>query len=291
MANTILMANDYMERPGVTVTGAGVASASMAVTNVLTPQPSEFCRFDDESDAYLVFSGIGSGATATYPPVLSDVDAPVAVFVGFTNCVTSNTIRIRAAVDEANLTANPDYDSGEIAFIDDPSKASGYYAREFPRGRHHLTYLPAGTLSEGSDSTWWRIDIIGGSEEDYIDVGVVSIGRPFLATNPIGNGWSFGGSPSWVGQTAMGGQRYRRSVAAPNVLEATFQMTTEEEAFSMHNLIRNRGEAKPMLAVISPGDDTKLMNLSAWGFMSATQPIAVPYHGLWQTTVRVEEMP
>lgn len=291
MANTILMANDYMERIGVTVTGAGVASASMAVTNVLTPQPSEFCRFDDESDAYLVFSGIGSASTVDYPPVLSDVDVPVAVFVGYTNCVNSNTIRIRAAVDEANLTANPDYDSGEIAFINDPSKTSGYYAREFPRGRHHLTYLPAGTFSEASGATWWRIDILGGSVEDYIDVGVVSIGRPFVAGNPIGNGWSFGSSSMWIGQTSMGGQKYRRSVASPNTLEANFQMTTEDEAFALHNLIRNRGEAKPMLCVIAPGDDTKLMNLSAWGFMSATSPIAVPYYGLWQTTIRVEEMP
>lgn len=286
MANTILVTHEGMEIEGTTVTGGTAASTSMALSNVLTVQPSEFARFQSDvaSETYFVIhTAIGAVSG----------ERPIAVFIGYSNVSSEATIQLRIADSEANLTSAPMY-SDTRTFWHEPAYGpftASTIIKPFPRGGHHLFVISADDAD--ADMRWWRIDIDdqGNNTDGWVQVGVINIGDVFEATNPINNGWSFGASPIWVGQTAMGGQRYRRSVAAPGVLEATWQMTSQAEANRLHNIVRNNAEAKAVLCVIDAEDDAGIMNNLAWGHMTATQPIAVPHYGLWQTTLRVEEMP
>lgn len=287
MANTILMTHEAIELEGTVISGGTAASSSMALENVLTVQPSEFARFvsDVAATTYFIIN-TALGAVGG--------ERSIAVFVGYSNVSARATIRLRVASSEANTTASPLYDTGVVNFWHDTSVGpftTTTYVKPFPRGGHHLFVIDAADADV--DMRWWRIDIDdeGENTDGWVQVGVINIGEVFAATNPINNGWSFGAAPIWVGQTAMGGQKYRRSVAAPGVVEATWQMTSQAEANRLHNIVRNNAESKAMLCVIDADDDTGIMNNLAWGHMTATQPIAVPHYGLWQTTIRVEEMP
>lgn len=288
MAATIILSNEWMEETGVTVSGGTVASSSMPLTNVLTPQPSEVCRFsnDTASNTYFVFHL----ASIVRIDGSAGVGIPHAVFVGYTNISGSGQIRIRAAESEADLTAAPVYDSGGVQFWHNAG-AGKDWARLFPRGVHHLQYEePIDQAATGPD--WWRVDIDDDTNPDgYVEVGVISIGNPIITPTPVMHGWNFGATRKVVGQSAMGGQIYRRGLQPQNTLEATFQVTDVEDALALHDFVRLRGEATANLMSMAADDEDLIMNQTVWGTISATNPIQVPYHGLWQMGVRAEEMP
>lgn len=273
MAETILVSNEALEVNGIVITGGPTVSASLGVENLLTRQPSEYLQFSsaDDADKYVV--------------VNFTADTPQIDTVALLYTTKFSHWRVRAANLEADLTSSPFYDSTVMA------ASSGGSPNE--RGQHLFHQIRPDGPGEPPSAIgvpWWRFDFQG--IEANGTAAVLVMGEALQAGLPIANGWSFGATNTFLSQTSMGGQVYRRRVSGTNYLEMTFQMDSYAEAAELHDSLRQRAEALPVFAVIDPDlTGEGFMNQMAWGTLTATSPVQVPVYGFWTCSVRVEELP
>jgi len=199
----------------------------------------------------------------------------------YTNATSAATWRIRGATSEANLTAAPGYDSGNIAHW--PAQTGlGDWA-----WTHAFKFL-----TTAQNYQWWRIDITDAANP----AGYYQASRLYIAAawQPSIN-ISFGASHGWVDPSEHGRSRAGQiAVREMNAYRAmNFQLRFQSEAQLFDNafrLDRLRGRRRDVLVIRDPDTTTRGMDWCICGIVTDVSPIAHPAFDIYEKSYRLEEL-
>jgi hypothetical protein len=193
------------------------------------------------------------------------------------------TWRIRGADTEADLTAAPGYDSGDVTMWPSTGRPSGW------------TKLTSLHLPDSAQTyRWWRIDITDAANPD----GFLDIGRLYIAAawQPLRN-LAFGWQLAWVDpseqQRSQGGAVYVRELPSYRRIDFELRYASEDDyydnGFELERLI---GRKKDILVVPDPAATKHLHRKMIYGVRGDVLPGAVNQSlNIYATKFSVEELP
>lgn len=201
--------------------------------------------------------------------------------------------RIRAAATEADLTAAPAYDSGDMPFRShqagfDATWASGVTDEE--EGALETNHFMKWFGQSVQTYRWWRVDIVDPNSV-YLDVGRLYISKAWQPETNYNYGASEGRiDPSRQGRTA-GGQV--QSVERPSYrfTEFTLSYASKDEMYkSAFDIERLRGTTRDVLLIPDPEDTAHLQRRILYGTMKGLQPIINSNFSIYDKSYRIEEI-
>lgn len=244
------------------VTGAAT-SGDLTITNLLTMQPGETCRFASLGSMYAEFD-FGSAVTLDY------------IWARSPNISSAGTVRLRMATSQANLTASPGYDPGAV---------TAWTATGSPTWPYHDTHI--NLLSNPQTYRWMRLDWADAANlAGYLDISRVYAGRAYQCPNGV-DLQSLGPTAPVLRVTGQGGQVYPVVRPAKNTTSFTVLFTSRADALgALFDLGRLRGTSKDMLAVLETAETTNLQPMTIYGladepFIPAQTP---PY---WEVAMKM----
>ncbi len=184
------------------------------------------------------------------------------------------TCRVRGASSEVNLTASPDYDSGEVSLVEGDTLARNSFYHCFA----------AETLQ------YWRIDFEA-DDVSYLDIGRLYIGKTFQPGTNVNYGQSQGFlDPSEKRKTKAGRLESNRKPKS-RVAEINFAFGSEEEmygeGFDLDNVLGSTGD---VLYIHDFDSKTFLQKRSIYGTFTELSPIVNSYYKLFEKRYRIEEI-
>lgn len=202
--------------------------------------------------------------------------------------------RVRAAAVEADLTTDPDYDSGLLPFRShqegyDASWASGVEDEEY--GAHSKNHFILWLGGNEQTFRYWRIDFQDPNSE-YIDVGRLYVSKAWQPGTNMDYGNADGLiDPSRQVRTAGG---VISSVERDKFRYREFKLSfaNEDEMFdNAYEIERLRGATKDVLFIQDPTAKAHLQRRSIYGTMKALTPITNPQFSIYEKSFRIEEIP
>lgn len=190
----------------------------------------------------------------------------------------ASTWRIRAAASREDLTANPDYDTGVIAFRqagaeDDMLVICGFHA-------------PAAAETH----RWWRIDF---ADEDN-PAGHVDFGRLYISGDmpfEINADWGFDlgfEDPTANSRSASGAVHGDRREPYPYMQFTVSWGTAAEMLGTGLRRDRRRGTSRDVLALMDHGDTGYAAQGTVYGIQSQLAPVKLPFPGRYAKRFRIE---
>lgn len=219
----------------VSAISASSAVTNAVATNVLLARPRLYWR-----------------STTSTPSLEGDFGLTRTVdtlVVGFANAKLGDTLRLRLATSQANLTASPGYDSTPFAF--------------WPTGGDLSAYSKVHRVFTFTDKSfrWWRVDFGFGSNSDgYAQAGRVMLGKRIEPAVSVGPQWSLGASEGVAETTDLGGEESPRIMGSRRSMTVTWHDLTEAERESLYALILERGSAKDITLAIEPSEGAYSMS-------------------------------
>lgn len=260
------MSRAYLVSPhlsdAATITAINEAT-SLEASNLQILDPTEKWRTTSLSNMYVVLQ---------FPAAVS-LDFILALY---TNATSNTTWRIRAAASEANLTASPSYDSGNITFWPNGSDLSQFTETHGWK-----------VLTTPQSYVWWRIDFTDATHPDgYFEVGRLMLGKGFSPAIDIPVGWEVtpAREESTLVRSAGGGSVVRQS---PRFRDLSFTWTklTKTEAFgTLAELARQVGMSTDVAAFVDADEATYPMDMMSSGLFR--QSLTCSNRGLWDGVMR-----
>lgn len=230
---------------------------------------------------YMPFDRWRTNASVITPYLTIDFGAatPVRIiWLGYTNATSSATWRIRAATTEANLTADPVYDSGILSHWPSYDLSSW--------NRTHALLVLQGALAY----QWWRIDInnVGGP---YYESGRFYMSDPWTPTRGMDFGSSIGMVDSSPKVRSLGGVGYvkRRGVWR----EATFRFSSlsfNEVIHYAEPIERIRRSSRDVLAIMKTDEPSVYMDRTLYGYFKEMPTSVARRRGLHRKLYTLEEV-
>lgn len=254
------------------------ASGSLGVDNLKTPSLKQ------------VYRAANAGAVYIVSDLLTAKSINLVALVGHSGSSRSYA-RIRAATSEANLTAAPGYDSGNVPFRShqsgyDAGWASGVQDEQYGSMDKNLfvRYFTAQTFR------YWRIDIIDPNSV-YLDIGRLYISQ---AWQPAVN-MDYGAPAGWIDPSrdsrTVSGELIPLERKKYRYTEFTLSFASEDEMFdNAFEIERLRGATKDVLYINDPDATKHLQRRSFYGKMKGLQPISNHAFQLYSKTFRIEEI-
>jgi hypothetical protein len=260
-----------------TITGS-TASGSLTIDNLKTMSLREVYR----------------AASASAVTITVDLGAAKAInlfsLIGHSGSSRSYA-RVRAATSLANLTSSPGYDTGNVPFRShqsgyDATWASGVSDEEAGAMDKNifLRYFSTQTFR------YWQVDI-SDPNSSYLDIGRIYVSKawqPAVNMNyGFGDGWI---DPSRKSRTVSGQivpierKKYR-------IAELTLSFGTKTEMYSnAFEIERLRGRTRDVLFTPDPDETTDLQRRTIYGTLENLQPIINSNYGIFEKTLRIEEL-
>ncbi|MEE7442665.1 hypothetical protein MOR12E_28840 [Methylobacterium oryzae] len=200
--------------------------------------------------------------------------------------------RIRGASTEAGLTGTPGYDSGNLPFRShqtgyDAAWAAGVTNEQYGAlaTNHFIRFLTAA-------QTWrfWRIDITD-PLASFIDVGRLYLSSAFQPQSNMSYGLQEGiGDPSRVGITKAGRISSRENPKR-RYAELGLDFLSETEARDgLFDIEWAQGVTRDVLLIPDPDAGAYLQKRTIYGRMSQLNPALSTYFGIYEKTLRIEEI-
>ena len=248
---------------------AGDELATLPAANLLDPQPSSVWRTSGLAAAYLE---IDLGAT----------HGVNLVSLLFTNLGAGGTWRVRAAADQAALTAGPGYDSGTLSVWTpgaDPTPY-GYADAILWLGGQQLAYR------------WWRVDLADPANADgYIEAGRLYVADAWQPSMNVQPGYSIGFVDESVQRVSAAGTLH--AIPRRSRRQGRFTLSFFEGAEMMERgftLDQTRGRGGDVLFMLDPDPGPYRQHDTIYGLLSELGPVTLPSHGIYQKRYQIEEM-
>jgi hypothetical protein len=269
LAKIIIAGGQLMD--AATLEDSSALAANYPLANLLDLQPGRKTRFSTPAAAYVVVD-LGEAKPVTFAGLLAH------------NGSASGTWRVRAADSEADLTADPGFDTGT-------SEPLGLYPAS---GKHDADVQHSFAHFPSESYRWWRVDVDDTGNAD----GFFSLGRLMLAAAwaPSVN-FSFGAGlgridPSTIDE-GVGGHLFPLKRPTKRVWTLSFRYQTEADSLGgQFELQRQRGASGDVFVVPDPDDDEHLHRRMVQGLMrGTTQPLSLEFFKRYGFAVRIEELP
>lgn len=260
---------------------ASATAGSLPVSNLQEMDIQKVWRATDASAAFLV---IDLGAAK---------EINLIALLGHSGSSRSYA-RVRGAANEADLTADPDYDSGNLPMRShqsgyDGTWASGVADEEYGALDKNMFLKWLGTDTE--TLRWLRIDLVD-PNASYIDVGRLYVAKAWQPETNMDYSLAEGfidDSPTarTVGGVLAPVERKKRRWS-----EFTLSFATQDEIYdNAFEIERLRGSTKDVLYIHDPTATNHLQRRSIYGSMKGMQPIINHAFSLFSKSFRIEEIP
>lgn len=277
------MGNMVLATPALSdaaVITASQASGALAPKNLQIMSPKTPYRIADASSAF----------------VQVDFATAKSINLAALLCHTASSrafVRVRAANLEADITSDPDYDSGNLPMRSHQSGYDAMWAATVADenygalDKNHFIHW-MGTLRS---FRFWRFDIQDPSSA-YIDIGRLYLSNAWQPSTNINFGSPEGiTDPSRKARTASGDIS---SVDRPKYRTAEFSLsfTSEDEIYdNAFEIERLRGRTKDVLYIQNPNATNHLQRRTIYGTLESLQPITNSNFSIFEKSFRVEEIP
>lgn len=278
MAQTVIMSPEVGD--AATIDTVGSEAATMPATNLQTMQPTSVWRATDVNNAYI--------------EVQLDRVRPIdGIALLYHNLSADGAIRVRGASTQANLTANPAYDSGPKPARSFQDSITLIWSDESDNpenkayDRNHFILVPSEQTYE-----WWRIDCYDANNGDgYIQAGRLYLSNSYRPTRNIRYDWGVGWNDGQQRVEARGGQTFTRQRDTKRRLEASIQLQDETELWeNLFQIQRKRGTAKDVLVVVDKDNTARLQDWSVYGTMVDLDQIVNRSFNLYRLNMTIEEL-
>lgn len=270
IGSTLLLA--YSEADSMTITGSSAAS-TMPVSYLQKMQPTDVCRFNSLDPRIVVDRGSARADSGVKMRGLYLHRVFQGSLHGQGDAGYPMSARVRTATTEADLTADPAYDSGSIDFFANNAVPSFY--SWWPAGTYHNWFF-AFPDGDGLDAQWLRIDLdlVGDSSGYYVDVSrLIVIADDTLlqpetnVTYPI----TGGRAESVQIDETPGGVRVPSPSYGRRKVGGSWGWLTADEAEQAKNFIEARGLSRDVLCLPLPQESTGQTNRihGAYGLLTS----------------------
>lgn len=263
-----------------TLTGGATAS-DMGLGNLQKRQPTTITRWTDLDNAYVEID-LGEDQPIDFAGLL------------YSNASVDAAWRLRAAASQADLTANPAYDSGAMTFhankdgitliwgtaADDPARTA--YARA------HALHAWA-----GAQHRWWRADVYDSENTDgYIDVGRLYLDNSFRPERTIRYGFNVGWLDGQVRGTSLDNNVFPQQRGTYRMWRGSLRWASEADMYDeLFRIQRKRGTARDVLVLADKDNRDRLMDWTVYGLLTDIEPVVYQTYGLYEANITVREMP
>lgn len=237
-----------------------------------------------------VYRAANASAVFIVVDLLAEKDFNLVALIGHSGSSRSYA-RVRAAASEADLTADPGFDTGDQPFRSHQTGYDGTWAAGVDDEENgaleknmFMQYFPVETYR------YLRIDIAD-PNSDYLDIGRLYVSKAWQPETNMDYGMNEGiVDPSRKTRTVSGEvmavERRKWRYA-----EFTLGFASKSEMFDGVFKIENmRGRTKDVLFIIDPDETDHLQYRTYYGTME-NQPFSHVNFGLFSKTFRIEEIP
>lgn len=204
----------------------------------------------------------------------------------YTNARDGDTVRLRVATSEANLTASPTYDSGTIDVWPGTGDLS-HWLKTLGYVHSRLTVPAASQVS----AAWGRIDFdYTGNSDGFVEVGGLGIDTMHQPDKGHQVGWRYlpATRAIFINETAIGGQA-RGQGSEKRSVGFELQYQTEADIWGQIDaMFRSIGNRLPVLVVLRESENTYPMNYIYYGYME-WQPVGLVKKSAFSVTVQITE--
>jgi len=196
-----------------------------------------------------------------------------------TNAQSGDTVRVRAANTEADLTSSPGLDTGAVSLWIESDLSDWEY-------RTWYRYFSA-----AQNYRWWRLDIDASSNTDgFFDAGGLIVDSAYTPDINVQYGFSVQLLDPSQRATMIGGQLRALSRPVRRRFDMTYQFQSEADLYDgLFKLQRKRGTAKSVLAIKDPEATNFAHDTAAYGLLTNLRPIVHQSFNLFEAQMSVEE--
>jgi hypothetical protein len=215
-------------------------------------------------------------STTTTPFITINAGAAVlwnALFLGYFNGQAADTLRLRGATSEANLTAAPSYDSNTLLPGGITAWPVGSNLANYRYPHRLFLFTPGGSLQ------WWRVDFAWGSNTDgFVRGGRLALGLAVTPETGAAPGWEASHSEPIIETEDMDGGQTTRPRGARRSMPFSWMdaALTKAEAAQIQELLLERGSSRDLVVCL---DTTELL-----------YPMPVLYVGRVKQRVSIKQM-
>ncbi|MBN50023.1 MAG: hypothetical protein CMN85_10815 [Spongiibacteraceae bacterium] len=265
-----------------TIQAAGSETSDQPATNLQTMQPSEVWRATTLGSAYVEYE-LATLRTIDLVALLYHNGSPDAM------------VRVRAASTQADLAANPGYDSGPLMARCEKDSRTLIWTDEDDNpaeGEYTYQHFVLDLGGAGKRYSWWRADVIDAQNPDgYIEVGRLYLSAAERPGKAPRYGWGMGLSDGQQRTRAFGRQLFTTEKSTGKTLEMAFGSGSETDMWDSHfRLQRLRGTSKDVLVVLDTTKTARMRDWTVCGLLSDPQPLVNETIGFYQTSLTVEEL-
>lgn len=251
----------------------GSSPGSMGVSNLLTTQPSEVCRWllPFAAGAYL---DLGAAR---------EIDS---VWLGYHNSYPTGAAgevfwRVIAGDSYAAITTGgQDYDSGWLSLPEAD--------RDDYDGRTHSLLR----LGSAATERWWGVFFdAAGHPDGYFEAGRLILGKAY-APGGIDYGAQIGYSEARRELSTPGGQTYVHGARPRAWQRLSWEADSEDSAHDeVLRLSRLRGNSREMVACSKANDSARRMARTVYGVADEPMTVSIPYYNTFTVDLTVRELP
>lgn len=193
-------------------------------------------------------------STTATPFVVIDAGSARAwdsLFLGYFNGQSADTIRLRGATSEANLTAAPGYDSNTLHPSGVPYWPTGSNLSPYRYPHRLFLFTPGGSYQ------WWRVDFGWGANTDgYVRGGRLVLATAIAPVTSVGDGWESSHSEPVVETVDIGGGQTARTRGSRRRLTARWRdgALTRAEAAAIQQALLQRGSSLDVVFCVDTSD-------------------------------------
>lgn len=255
------------------------AMGDLSISNLKTTSLKQIYRAADASSVFIVVD------------LLKPATVNLVSLIG--HCGSSRSFaRVRGAASEADLTANPAFDSGDLPFRSHQTGFDDAWAATVDDEEYgaldknmFVSFFQRQTLR------FWRIDI-SDPNGTHLDIGRLYISNAWQPDTNMDYGTTLGFiDPSREARTASGDfipverVKYRYT-------DFRLSFASEKEMFDgVFEIERMQGKTGDVLFIHDFDDKAYLQKRSMYGVMKGLQPIIHSTYSIFEKTFRIEEIP
>ncbi|AEP08883.1 hypothetical protein MICA_546 [Micavibrio aeruginosavorus ARL-13] len=258
---------------------ASTYPASLPVGNLKRMPIGEVCRFIDPENAFIQID-LGTEKAVNLIALLGH------------NGSSRGYARVRAADVEADLLADPDYDSGNLPLRShqsgyDETWASGVDDEQYGAldTNHFILHLDT-----AQNYRYWRIDMVD-TEISYLDVGRLYMAKAFQPVTNMDYGVADGFiDPSTIARM-VSGKNIANERPKYRFCELKLSFASEQEMYDIaFEIDRLRGTTRDVLFINDPSKKDTLQKRTIYGLMKGLAPIVNANFQLFEKSYRIEEI-
>lgn len=221
-------------------------------------------------------------SSTTSPSLIGSFDSAQVVdtlAVLYCNAQAGDTVRLRLANTEGDLTAAPLLDTGAVALSPAVNAAT------------NLGYTHCLSKVVSTSSLWWRLDFdVTGNSDGYLEIGALCIGARWQPEIGGSIGWESPDEPRGVYSIdyAGGGQHAGGGVVKRGAIVKLEGLTKAEALGGWKPLVRDRAGVGTVVAMLDDDEATYRMDYTYYGRLEERDFI-VAHRGRFEVEMNIVE--